>query len=322
MPRLVHLARASLARSIARAGVRGARWELLVGSERQVTDRAVFAMPVLPDFAVSHQWLRELRRWHDERMVAVHLLLGSDEPVLVGRYGQRHERVPLGEAIARVRAAPAGAEIVVPRSIRKAEVAAVRELTQLVGWAEVPSGEKRLECVCPACLGKGTRTFMRRVRASYQQSLARARAATTPDEIARALSFLSTPLERAEGRIPPTKLRGYARSPHPEVRRTVAELVGHFRPVDVRELLAALVSDEDEGIQRAAATSALRLLGPRRSLTTLREAPVAARAQFAIDLAWHHDERAAVAVLEALAEDPDVEVRDAAEESLRVLREE
>ncbi len=37
-------------------------------------------------------------------------------------------------------------------------------------------------------------------------------------------------------------------------------------------------------------------------------------------LAWHHDERAAVAVLEALADD--AAVRDVVDESLRVLRSE
>ena len=82
--RLVHLAPASRERSIRRVGLRGARVRLLAPrGQTIVVDRAVFAMPVVRDFWTTYQWLRELRRWHDERMVAVSFRISDREPVLV-----------------------------------------------------------------------------------------------------------------------------------------------------------------------------------------------------------------------------------------------
>jgi len=88
-------------------------------------------MPVVPDFAATHQWVRELRRWQGERVVAIHLSLPRDEPVYVGRYGKPHELGTLGDAIGWVRRNQAGAQMVVPRSITAREVCAVREISQL-----------------------------------------------------------------------------------------------------------------------------------------------------------------------------------------------
>ena len=59
MPRLVHLAPASSARSIQRSGVRGTRWEIPTLDGPVLVRQAVFAMPVVQDFARAHQWVRE-----------------------------------------------------------------------------------------------------------------------------------------------------------------------------------------------------------------------------------------------------------------------
>jgi hypothetical protein len=87
MPRLVHLTRASRARTIERAGIAGRPVSVLeAGGQHAKIERGVFAMPLVPDFSVTYQWLRELRQWHGERMVAAHFVVSSDEEVLVGRY--------------------------------------------------------------------------------------------------------------------------------------------------------------------------------------------------------------------------------------------
>src|SRR5689334_11713773 len=108
-------------------------------------------MPLVPDFSVTYQWVRELRRWHGEKMVAVHFVLPSEEEVLVGRYATAHERLPLRDAVRRVLASPAGNEIIVTRSVRRREIVGIRNVTQLVGWTATPEAGAKNDCVCQMC---------------------------------------------------------------------------------------------------------------------------------------------------------------------------
>jgi hypothetical protein len=98
--RLLHLAPASRERAILRAGLAGAGTTLSVEAPagRATLRRAVFAMPFVRDFSASQQGLRELRRGHDERMVAVHFCVPDDEPVYVGRFGEPHRVLAATEA--------------------------------------------------------------------------------------------------------------------------------------------------------------------------------------------------------------------------------
>ena len=47
-----------------------------------------FAMPVLPNFYASHQWVRELRRRSRAKLVAVDFRLDDSAEVLIGHYGK------------------------------------------------------------------------------------------------------------------------------------------------------------------------------------------------------------------------------------------
>jgi hypothetical protein len=188
----------------------------------------LFAMPMTPDFGLTYQWMRELRRWHDERLIAVHLRLPSEEEVLVGRYNQRHIRMPLGEAIRRLLRAPEGNEIVVLRPVRAKEVARIQEVTQRVGWIETPEQHGKSDCLCPACLPHGARDLMRRVRGAMDVQLMAARRATTPEAIREALSRMHMPLERAKGRYPIDKLLVYLESDSAQVRAAATDLLVHY----------------------------------------------------------------------------------------------
>lgn len=269
MPRLVHLARASSERSIARAGIRGAPASVRVGPEAQVRlARAVYAMPVLPDFSTTFQWLRELRRWHGERMVAVHFTLPRDSQVWVGRYGALHHLAPIGAAARWVAEHPLGAEVIVPRAISAAEVRSVRATTQLVGWTETPE-PSTWECLCEQCLPPGTPKTMRRVRAAYDRAIAAARAAETPAEVRDALLRASTPLERARGRLPPAPLLAFARHSDASVRRSVAASLAELRWKDAEPTLFALLGDVDFLVQCAAADALVHGFGRARARAAL-----------------------------------------------------
>jgi len=62
-----------------RHGIRAEEAHVWDGKKGVKVPRAVYAMPIVPDFSVTYQWLRELRRFHRERMVAVHFVVPSDE---------------------------------------------------------------------------------------------------------------------------------------------------------------------------------------------------------------------------------------------------
>jgi hypothetical protein len=157
--RLVHLAPESAERAIRRSGLRGKKANVSTApSTTVVLERAVYAMPVVADFWTTFQWLRELRRGHDERLVAVYFRVPDNEPVYFGRYNEPHLARTAGAAAAWVLENPAGAQVVVPRSVAAKEVVAVRRVKQLVGWTDVPEPGKKLACVCPACLPHGDAT--------------------------------------------------------------------------------------------------------------------------------------------------------------------
>ncbi|MGB8931138.1 MAG: HEAT repeat domain-containing protein [Anaeromyxobacteraceae bacterium] len=269
----------------------------------------VFAMPVVADFWATFQWLRELRRGRDERMIAVHFRVPDSEPVYVGRYGQVHTLQPATAAAAWVLRSPAGAEVIVPRSIGPKDVLRIQHPTQLVGWTHTPEGGGGSSCLCPACLPKGSRDLMRRVRGAVSAAMADARAARTPEAIASALWRLEIPLERARGRIEPKGMLGFSRSGSQLVRRTVARLLGLFARSQVEEALLRLVGDDDVAVREEAVQSLTRVAGSLGSARLLRNAFVDVVTALVEHIRWETDRAAAVAALERLAERPEAEIQ-------------
>jgi hypothetical protein len=305
MPRLVHLTRASNIRAIQRAGIRGEPSSVLVDPTRSVCiERAVFAMPLVSDFAVTYQWLRELRRWHGQRMVAVHIRLPSTEEVLVGQYNAIHERRSLGQAIRRLLDEPTGSEIVVPRSVRRREVTVIREVTQLVGWTEQPTqpGATSMdECVCQVCLRSGIPDFMRRIRGAFERHVMGARKAKASRDVVDRLHYLSVPLERAKGRIPPTKLLAFTRHSDEDVRGAAAALLGSFRWKQVEDALVRLIADGDERVRLTAIESMVRAGGLRRASNHAILGSSDVLARFVGNLEYEPDTKTAASVLASVA---------------------
>jgi hypothetical protein len=110
-------------------------------------------MPVLPNFYVSHQWLRELRRRGRPPLVAVDFVVPDGEPVLVGHYTRAHDEMTAVEASALIMRAddPLGYEVVLPRGVTPAEIAGTRAVPQVVGWRYWPESRGHRPCPCPVC---------------------------------------------------------------------------------------------------------------------------------------------------------------------------
>ncbi|NUT31622.1 MAG: HEAT repeat domain-containing protein, partial [Hamadaea sp.] len=190
MADLVHLTQERNAGRMLRSGVapRSRGW---------FGERGVYCTPVLPSFTHTHQWARELRRWHPGVLVAVHLRIPDDEPVTVGHYGREPLRCSAAEAARLLRDIPdpRGHEVFVPRGLGSGEVRRVRRIPQGIGWRYQPDAHGRRPCACPACLPRGVfgaarvreRFSLDEPWATKPELMARLRAATTSDEIIEVL---------------------------------------------------------------------------------------------------------------------------------------
>lgn len=132
----------------------------------------VFCMPVLPNYFLSYQWLRELKRRGARTMVGIHFRVSDGEPVLVGHYGR--EPLPTTAAAA-VRvildAADArGFQVVLPRKVLPEEIHATRMINRVVGWRYYPDAHGHRPCGCPACLGRG-QIKSRKLREAFEAAL-------------------------------------------------------------------------------------------------------------------------------------------------------
>jgi hypothetical protein len=155
---LVHLADAKDIAAIRRSGIR--------------TDKyadGVFAMPVLPNFVVSHQWLRELKRGGARTLSAVHFRIPDDEIVMFGHYVGEPVAASAAEAAGAIMRAeePLGMQILVQRAIAAKEIHAFRAVPQTVGWRYFPSAHDVKPCGCPACVRRGA-IKSRKLRDAYE----------------------------------------------------------------------------------------------------------------------------------------------------------
>ena len=161
MPLLVHLACDGDVAAIARGGIRP-------GKGRP----GIYAMPVMPNFVASHQWLRELKRNGGRSLSGVYFRIPDTEAVLFGHYGRTPVPVTAAQATGAILHAPdpLGMQIVVPRKVRPGEILRIRRLPQTLGWRYWPKAHGVKPCGCPACLGRGD-IKSRKLRAEFERGL-------------------------------------------------------------------------------------------------------------------------------------------------------
>jgi hypothetical protein len=318
--RFVHLAPASAERAIRKGGIRGAKARVVTSSTADVAlAHAVYAMPVVADFWTTFQWLRELRRGHDERLVAVYFRVPDSELVHCGRYSEPHALRTAAAAAAWVLRNPAGAQVLVPHSVSARDVVSIKRLKQLVGWTEVPEASRKFACVCSACLPHGDRQLMRRVRGAFTRGLAAARRARSEAELFTALGDLELPLERAADRLDHTKLLGFTRAPSPKIRRATARLLGYFGFSKVQDVLESLLDDPHADVREEAVESLVRAGGVVRASKLLATSSGEAISCL-LELLEFENDLVALEALERFADHPDADVRETVQRVALALR--
>lgn len=146
MAMFVHLAPQKSVAAIQRNGINRLR-------KQHVPEPGIFAMPVLPNFYISHQWLRELKRPNAGPIAGVYFRIPDDQPVWVSHYRNAHQCMSASQAIGLImhHDNAEGFEVIVPRKISHSEIHKVRHLPQVVGWRYYPGAHGKNFCGCEYC---------------------------------------------------------------------------------------------------------------------------------------------------------------------------
>jgi len=163
MPTFVHIADERDAASINRNGLK------LPRSSHPARPAGVIALPVISNFAVSHQWVRELKRRGFKVAVGVYFRIPDQQEVLAGLYNQEKAVLTAAQATAYLaKEQVLSYEVIIPRSIRATEIQAVRDLPQGLGWRYFPdSHQKGIFCGCKYCTRGEIKS--RRIRERYEE---------------------------------------------------------------------------------------------------------------------------------------------------------
>jgi hypothetical protein len=151
MATFVHIADERDALAIRRNGLTlpKARWR---SSENDRYKWGVFALPVIADFMLSHQWVRELKRRGHRSAVGVYFRIADNELVWAGLYNKEKTQMTATEAAARLRNERLlGFEVIIPKSILASNISAIRPIPH-VGWRFFPEAKGNPpRCLCKYC---------------------------------------------------------------------------------------------------------------------------------------------------------------------------
>lgn len=166
MPSFVHIADERDGAAILHSGLKLPRMRLR--SLRSDHPVGVFALPVVPNFLLSHQWVRELKRRGHRTAVGVYFRVPAPEAVWAGLYNQPKQQMTAGEAASVLRGMQGfGFEVIIPRSISARDITSVRALPQKLGWRFFPDAHRRgIFCGCEYCMRGEIRS--RKIRERYE----------------------------------------------------------------------------------------------------------------------------------------------------------
>ena len=145
MVSFVHIADKNDEKSIVKNGIKSAK--------REAGPRGVYAVPVVPSYATTHQWARELKRSGARTLICVQFKIPNDESVLVGKYNGEKLEMTASEAAATFlkHTDPMGLEVIVPRRIAPGEIAGTYAAPRITGWRYYPTAKGKKPCHCRFC---------------------------------------------------------------------------------------------------------------------------------------------------------------------------
>jgi hypothetical protein len=255
MPVFIHLASEKNLKSILGNGIKAAEMDDEIG-------KGVYCMPVTQNFVISHQWLRELKRYGHKSIIAVYFKLNDDELVWFGHYNKSHAKITAAEAVKAIVDSEDGQgfEAILPRAITPKEIHRIKHMKQVVGWRYYPEAHGRELCVCPACVRKGTYRSTKKREGRYKELISKLR---SEKEISGILSVLGD-VENVAADLPSrpeiiSQLDFLLEHPSEIIRAELARILGWFNGGRAVLSLSRLIMDKDDEVRRASAEAIMRI---------------------------------------------------------------
>jgi hypothetical protein len=123
-------------------------------TKRRSGVQGIYAMPVVPNFASTHQWARELKRRPIRTLICVQFRIPDEDSVLVGKYSGEKLEMNAAEAVRAVltHIDPMGLEVLIPRKINAKEITRTYLAPRVTGWRYYPTAKgKPPFCHCKWC---------------------------------------------------------------------------------------------------------------------------------------------------------------------------
>jgi len=260
MSTLVHLADEREASNIKRNGLK-------IGKFRQ----GIFCMPVMQNFYLSHQWLRELKRRGVKTFVGVYFKVDSKTKVFAGKYNSEHRHIELGQAIKEIQTMddPLGYEIIIDRKINAKEIERVKNLPQTIGWRYKPRSNGQKPCSCDYCIKSTIKANRIREKfepkessSSYNELLKRLKIKEDVSEIEDLLCRIRSKRRKGD----PNVLLFLLDKNSVSIDQEIALTLQKFRHKNTRPMLQILLAKPDNDTREFAAASLLELYGQEAEL--------------------------------------------------------
>lgn len=253
----VHLTFAENAKAIQRSGITPTR---LVDNSK-----GVFALPVIQNFYISHQWVRELKRRPrgSGLIVGVYLRIPDDEIVRIGHYGYLNEK----EKLTATQAASVmlecenrlGFEVIISRRIHRSEIHKIKRLPQGIGWRYRANSHGIRPCPCRYC-NRGT-YGAQQIREKYDEpfytshSVEELQQRIIDSVDIKEINECLLEMPRKRIRVNPAFLYKIFEFNNPDLLESLAFVLVRFQHPEVRKMLVKLVEYPDNHVKKAAVES-------------------------------------------------------------------
>nr|WP_294905327.1 HEAT repeat domain-containing protein [uncultured Lacibacter sp.] len=253
MPTLVHLADERDAPRILKNGIKPGKYRT-----------GVFCMPVLQNFYVTHQWLRELKRRGVNNFVGIYFKVDNTQMVYAGKYNHQHRYITLGAAVKDIMSMndPLGYELIIDRKIEPGEITKIKALSQTIGWRYRPDAHGTKPCPCDYCIRTDINANKLRERLrprektdDYQTLLQKIKVSRYDDEIVSLLYEM----QRKKRRSDPQELVTLFKTANASVVETLVATLGYFRHKNTAAILRQFLLHEHSDVRERSAESLLMI---------------------------------------------------------------
>nr|WP_156469931.1 HEAT repeat domain-containing protein [Leptospira alstonii] len=224
--------------------------------------RGIFCMPVIPDFSITHQWLREIKRFSNGPVIGVYFRIADSELVWSGKYNEELLSSSAVESFQTLGSIedPFGFQVILPRKVARKEIVKIKNLPQTIGWRYSPEARKKPRCLCPACIPKGW-PFGNKLKENKYYSLIskfnQAQNISDKLSILQSISDLLSFHHRIDDFEP---LLRFLNTDVTEIQEQVLRILSSFKSTKLFPILSEYLHSKEE-LKEAAAESLLRMKG-------------------------------------------------------------